>query len=660
MRLVYTGVLLSLARIAPAQAPPALPPAPGANEAWRGNELAKLLKTPVFVAGGRRAGDQLLSTNSVVTVLHRDFLDRYPFLTLTQVLRTVAGLDMVQTFNENAIPTIRGVLQDHWTNKVLVMINGVPAWHGLLGNAAIARIDLQDVERIEILRGPASVLYGSNAYAGAINLILKVPQGLGEVEGALATGSLWQYRARLGWGAKREGRFIAISSQAHSGEGRPSFVQAENNTAGFVKRATNGGNAIVQGGWGAHRFLFNTFRSQDTFLGNRPSFAGGTIGQFRTQSGNLLWYGFEPELAGGGWIKAGAFWDWSQTQIPQARDGSNLQRITGLRRGANLRGGYAFTSKAGLEGGLDFEQRISKGVDFMNPLTGVITFDGNQAGRKTWEGSAFAQLKGEAGPARILLGARTTRNELFGTQTSPRGTVVWVLDSFSSLKLIYGEAYRSPTLQELYTLVPNIIGGNDKLRPEKSKSWELAYLTARGAFSAQATAFRETFDGKIYRASQPPPAIATQLNAAPFKATGGELEFKYYPTPAFQGFLNLSHVRGDRGDEVNGNGVYNYRFVPAQKATVGLWAAFGPGAFSTVATWWSRSEGMAGPIASQWTWDLGWDWIQQRSGYALRHKAGIQNVLDRELYFAEYVRRNLNRIPYGSQREGFYQITAIF
>ena len=58
-------------------------------------------------------------------------------------------------------------------NGALILIDGAPTWMAVTGEGTLDRIDISHLERIEVLRGPASVVYGSNAYSGAINLVLR-------------------------------------------------------------------------------------------------------------------------------------------------------------------------------------------------------------------------------------------------------------------------------------------------------------------------------------------------------------------------------------------------------------------------------------------------------------------------------------------------------
>jgi len=133
--------------------------------------LEKLIQLEFTVASSK--GQNVFNSASTVTVIDHEMLHRYNFLNVAEMLRNVVGMDIYQTNNEDNIPTSRGILQNFYANKVLVMINNVPTYQPIYGNTNLDRIDVNDIERIEVLRGPASVLYGSNAYVGVVNIVLR-------------------------------------------------------------------------------------------------------------------------------------------------------------------------------------------------------------------------------------------------------------------------------------------------------------------------------------------------------------------------------------------------------------------------------------------------------------------------------------------------------
>lgn len=168
--------------------------------------LLKLLNTPISVASSKST--TILTAPSTVTVIDRDMIERYNFTSIEEALDMVPGFAVVSTPSKRrSVPTVRGVLQDNYASKVLLLIDDVPTWHGSLGEGATGRVDIADVERIEVLRGPASVLYGSNAYVGTVNLVLRratgavvweLQAGAGTESGYVAGGRAFIQSGQLG------------------------------------------------------------------------------------------------------------------------------------------------------------------------------------------------------------------------------------------------------------------------------------------------------------------------------------------------------------------------------------------------------------------------------------------------------------------------------
>ncbi len=95
---------------------------------------------------------------------------------IPELLRRLAGADVMQTTNSQSDVSLRGFNQAV-SNKVIVLINGRSTYVDLIGSTfwATLPIGVEDVERIEVVRGPGSALYGANAFNGVINIITKAP-----------------------------------------------------------------------------------------------------------------------------------------------------------------------------------------------------------------------------------------------------------------------------------------------------------------------------------------------------------------------------------------------------------------------------------------------------------------------------------------------------
>lgn len=110
---------------------------------------------------------------SVVRMFTKDDFIKYGFTTIQDVLNTIPGMQIQEYRAGHQLVWIRGV-QARYNNKVLMLIDGVPMRDSYYGNFLIDEmIPLEVIEKIEILNGPGSVLYGANSFSGVISITTK-------------------------------------------------------------------------------------------------------------------------------------------------------------------------------------------------------------------------------------------------------------------------------------------------------------------------------------------------------------------------------------------------------------------------------------------------------------------------------------------------------
>jgi iron complex outermembrane receptor protein len=165
------------------------------------------------ITASRGAQSPLDSPNSTTIITRQDI--RLSGITrIPELLRRVPGMDVMQVTGGDSNVSIRG-FNSRLANKLLVLINGRPAYNDILGATfwETLSIDVDQIERIEIVRGPGSALYGANAFAGIVNIIMIAPgEGrtgfrLGVGDGGQGYGSAWAsgrdgdfaYRASVGY-----------------------------------------------------------------------------------------------------------------------------------------------------------------------------------------------------------------------------------------------------------------------------------------------------------------------------------------------------------------------------------------------------------------------------------------------------------------------------
>src|SRR6187399_2116575 len=169
-----------------------------ASAAARGTALAQCQTPPppqheepavaeVVVVTASRCTEQLLNAPATMTVLTDEVIGKAPIQGVTDLLRLVPGLNTVQTSARDVNVTSRaatGTLAD----SMLVLLDGRSIYQDFFGFVAwdFLPIDVQEIKQIEVIRGPASAVWGANAMTGVINVITRTPREMSRDSGGNA------------------------------------------------------------------------------------------------------------------------------------------------------------------------------------------------------------------------------------------------------------------------------------------------------------------------------------------------------------------------------------------------------------------------------------------------------------------------------------------
>ncbi len=164
--------------------------------------IEELMDTPLVISALRQ--EQKSSDLSVpVSVITAEDIHYSGLADIGDILQFATGIDMLPLTRMNSAIGVRG-MHESMSDRVLTLIDGRPADSALYGGQEFYRLPvmLEDIERIEIIRGPGGAAWGANAFNGVINIITKDPE---DTQGVLAStrisefGDSWSY---LRWGAK--------------------------------------------------------------------------------------------------------------------------------------------------------------------------------------------------------------------------------------------------------------------------------------------------------------------------------------------------------------------------------------------------------------------------------------------------------------------------
>ncbi len=169
------------------------------------------------VVTATRTPQSLANTLASITVIDRERIDRLQPASLPELLRGTPGLTFANNGGAGKITTMS--LRGAGGSQVLVMVDGVRIGSASAGLAAFQDIPVDQIERIEIVRGPFSSLYGSEALGGVVQIFTRRPEGAFAPHASVALGSFDTRRASAGIAGKRGNGWYSINAAHERTEG---------------------------------------------------------------------------------------------------------------------------------------------------------------------------------------------------------------------------------------------------------------------------------------------------------------------------------------------------------------------------------------------------------------------------------------------------------
>ncbi|MEY4609242.1 MAG: hypothetical protein RL625_1459 [Gemmatimonadota bacterium] len=437
---------------------------------------------------------------------------------LADALRRVPGVAIARSSSVGSQVAL--FVRGGQSNYVRVLVDGVPL-NEPGGVLDLGRITLDDIERIEVVRGPASVLYGSEAVSGVIQLFTRRGGAVTKTRAEMGAGNIGTRRLSLGGEGAIAGLRATVQGDHHGSTGILPFNNAYRN-AGVVSGLSY---------TGARSDLRLTGRYNSSLY----QYPTGSSGAIEDRNAERV----EHRLLVG--LDGGRRWsDRFETRVqlssaeghPRTNDGPDdaadtlgffgyYTRGTVVRRLADLRGIYRLRPNHTLTLGGEFSRETERSQSVS--LSEYGDYPGAfRAARETR--ALYAQGLGEQGRFAYSLGARLDDNSAFGTFRTVRVGSSWRLSDAMRLRASAGSAFKAPSFFENFA--EGFTAGNPALRPERTESAELGVEWAgTTGFFVRATGFSQRFRDLIQYTGRPPlPGDPNYYNIAAANAGGVELE----------------------------------------------------------------------------------------------------------------------------------------
>ncbi|HEX6053816.1 MAG TPA: TonB-dependent receptor [Gemmatimonadaceae bacterium] len=424
---------------------------------------------------------------ATVTVLAGDALRARGVASVADALASVPGITVVRSGSFGATTALfaRGGESDY----VKVLVDGVPV-NNPGGAFDFASLTTDNIDRIEVVRGPASVMYGSDAVTGVVQLFTRRGDGPAHGFADVRGGSYGTLEGTVGFDGGSSGVQYAFTGAARESDGIYAFNNGYRNrlasgrlvfvpslgTIDLTARHTDATYHFPTNGSGAVVDSNAVRRDQRTSIGLE-------LARQLTQTLELRVVGAASRLDGV-----------SSNQPDSPGDSAGFYGEDDMRterRSAEVRADFRPTSRATVSLGAAVEReqvgQTSESRFASFPATNT-TFDAHRTNEAVYAQAIAALGRGIT----LTASGRVDENATYGTFVTGRGSVAWDITSTTSVRAALGNAFKAPAFEETFSSAFTV--GNPDLDPERTMSWEAAVEHRVGErLSVSATYFDQRF-----------------------------------------------------------------------------------------------------------------------------------------------------------------------
>uniref|UniRef100_UPI0040269C2C TonB-dependent receptor plug domain-containing protein n=1 Tax=Candidatus Wunengus sp. YC63 TaxID=3367699 RepID=UPI0040269C2C len=503
------------------------------NQPYRTNTITEEFLTEAIwfgsveeVAIATRHETKISKAPGIVTVITTEEIKILGYRTFVEILRTIPGFEILKDgSNGVVVPAVRGITS---SNKVRLMLNGHFVNSPFTGSA-FGRFDdfpVENIKKIEIIRGPGSAMYGENAFTAVINIITKDAKDIDGVKVSSGYGSFETYEENVVFG-KTYGN-VDVSGMLHYRQtgGFDGIVESDRQTILDNTLSSFGVPAVSQAPGRVHdgrqeydmnlKVAYKEFYFEGLYINKNVSpFIGGPQYALTDESqirDNYVFgeVGYKKKYEEKLTIKPRLYYDQFDldnyieslpegTTVPFDTDGDGNYDTLNTYPDGFIGNGKVTQKIVGTEIPFDYElfdgNMVTLGLEYRLINQTNIEFSSNfhpatyevldsvqkfsdtypflkEATRRIW--SVYLQDTWDiTDTLNLTLGARHDQYSDFGGATSPRSGLTWAFMKDASLKLLYGEAFRAPNFVEMFTTNQPAIQGNEDLDPETIRTYEV-------------------------------------------------------------------------------------------------------------------------------------------------------------------------------------------
>ncbi len=503
-----------------------------------------------------KKSENFLEAPSVVSVISKDSIKKYGGRNLRDVLDRMVNMQVVGSnlFPHNRL-SIRGVIQTHTDNKVLLLLNGHvirDANQGGINTDIYNLFPIEIIQKIEIIRGPGSILYGTNAFSGVINIITEKDKNSPNEDTnnqlSLAYGSKNTTNNTLSHYQTGEEYNVSISVNQQKTDGQTfRNLNGEFGTSGDYPTDKESLLLLLNGHYKNTSFNALLSDSSQGIVKSLYQFPSTTLDVQR------------------GHLDLGYEYDGIENWVSSSNLTYNFHEVA--FEISNTRGTQTDTHdylwEIKTQGTLNNKMSVIFGITYER-LEGTI---GNQSDTpthfNTYRQGGYGQLDWNmAENKKMVMGAQVNKAEFSNEHVSPRFAYIHNLNKNWTGKVLYGEAYRSPFATDLFLNSPSLQGSVD-LKAETISTFDFQLSFHKENLFWSNTLYqsehddlhqRETIDG-----------TPTFVNKGSITYAGLETELRFNFSDKTELLANASYQKS-----LDKEGVDNATFQPQSMIKFGL------------------------------------------------------------------------------------------
>ena len=414
------------------------------------------VKLDEIVVTAARIEEPVGETTGGVTLIEGEDIQKMNVDFVPDVFRKIPELHVIQNGGAGKVTSV--LLRGGSSSHTLVMIDGIRVNSTTTGSFDFSGINVDDIERIEIVKGPQSTVYGSDAMAGVINIITQKGEGTPTAGTSLEAGSFGTYNPSLAVSGMYKILDYRLTGNYFSTDG---ISAAKNGTERDGYR-----NASVSGKFGIKPTENVEIEITGKYFYDRSELDGfDFFGRKAVDDLNFVQRGHHALLSGKGMLRLSDMW--GQTiSVSRARDSltfrdpdtafNNTEMVTTINT-IDWQHVFSPAEYYSIVAGLEYREEKGENPGFDESLANYALYLSNklQLFRKSLV---------------VTAGARYDDRDTSGTKATYRfGAVYTVPLVGASIRASYGTGFRAPALNELF--FP--FYGNRNLKPEETTSWEI-------------------------------------------------------------------------------------------------------------------------------------------------------------------------------------------